>query len=275
MYDCLSTRCVLIIIYLIDDKLKALTTNNVIRLLQHNNFRFSKYWRGVARDLNVSLEERAEHQLSALHLDADFSYYLEEIIDHWLRNSDEPSWEKIIEVIAKFEKNTARNMKSYLGIADVFKGTYFLWYLICIKLNLNLLETITGNQLITILPYYLLHTGIYHSMSVDSDPRCEQVSSSTLSSTTPASKLTSDETIPISTISMTTTTSTTAVPTAVMPTITATSTLLSTNTESIPATKQSCDDGKYVQQMSYNQTVMSKPLEMITFIGYINNYSQI
>lgn len=133
--DCLF--CVLIIIYLIDDKLKALTTNNVIRLLQHNNFRFSKYWRGVARDLNVSLEERAEHQLSALHLDADYSYYLEEIIDHWLRNSDEPSWEKIIEVIAKFEKNTARNMRSYLGIADVFKGTYFPWYLICIKTKLG------------------------------------------------------------------------------------------------------------------------------------------
>ena len=106
-------------------------------------------------------------------------------------------------------------------------------------------------------------------MSVDSDPRCEQVSSNTLSSTTPASNLPSDETIPISTISMTTTTSTTVVPTAMMPTIIATSTLLSASTEAIPATKQSCDDCKYVQQMSYNQ-MMSKPLETIAIIGCIS-----
>lgn len=92
-------------------------------------------------------------------------------------------------------------------------------------------------------------------MSVDSDPRCEQVSRSTFSSTTPASvKLTSEETIPISSVPITTAASITAVPTAMMPTITPIS--LSTNTEAIPA-KQSCDDSKYVQQMSDNQTMIA------------------
>ena len=91
----------------------------MIRLLRENNFRFSKNWRLVAAELNVPLEERSqqEHQLSAL-IDADFSHYLEESIDHWLRNSDEPSWEKLLKIIAKFDRNTAKNMGLYLGISQ-------------------------------------------------------------------------------------------------------------------------------------------------------------
>ena len=39
---------------------KELTTSNVIRLLRKTEFRFSKNWRGVARELGVSLEKRSQ-----------------------------------------------------------------------------------------------------------------------------------------------------------------------------------------------------------------------
>lgn len=92
---------------------KSLTTGNVIRLLREREFRFGKNWRGVARELGVSLEKR--DQLSSLHLDADFSDFFEETIDDWLRNSDDPSWIKLIGVIDLFDKSVARDLRTYLG----------------------------------------------------------------------------------------------------------------------------------------------------------------
>ncbi|XP_019854164.1 PREDICTED: uncharacterized protein LOC105313384 isoform X2 [Amphimedon queenslandica] len=97
---------------------KELTTSNVIRLLRKTEFRFSKNWRGVARELGVSLEKRSQ-QDSRLQLHSNIEAetdFLEEAIDDWIRNSDDPSWTQLISVISQFDKKTARELRIYIGI---------------------------------------------------------------------------------------------------------------------------------------------------------------
>lgn len=49
---------------------KELSTSNVIRLLRKTQFRFSKNWKGVARELGMSLEKRSQ-QSAALQLQSN------------------------------------------------------------------------------------------------------------------------------------------------------------------------------------------------------------
>lgn len=52
------------------DAEKELSTSNVIRLLRKTQFRFSKNWKGVARELGMSLEKRSQ-QSAALQLQSN------------------------------------------------------------------------------------------------------------------------------------------------------------------------------------------------------------
>ena len=85
--------------------------------MRKNNFRFSKNWKGVARDLNVSLENRTQFSpaLNA-YINQDYSDALEECIDYWIRNGKEPNWEKLLDVISSYERNTANKIRESLGL---------------------------------------------------------------------------------------------------------------------------------------------------------------
>lgn len=96
-----------------------MTSNNVIRLLRDKDFRFSKYWRRLSQKLGATLEQRQVlEQRTRTNLDSDFSDALEECIDNWLRNSNDPSWVNLIVVIATIDKSTARYMRRYLSISE-------------------------------------------------------------------------------------------------------------------------------------------------------------
>lgn len=51
-----------------------------------------------------------------IHISSLETDFLEEAIDDWLRNSDNPSWLKLIAVISQFDRKAARELRIHMGI---------------------------------------------------------------------------------------------------------------------------------------------------------------
>ena len=79
--------------------------------MRRNNFCFNKNWRGVARDLNIPLEKRAQFSPAL-----NYSDVLEECIAHWIKNGKDPNWEKLLDVISSYERKTANKIRESLGL---------------------------------------------------------------------------------------------------------------------------------------------------------------
>ena len=96
---------------------QELTPTNITNLLRQVKFRFDKHWSEVGRRLNINLEKKQEyrHQIVAQG-NSDFADAFEECIDDWWRNSHEPSWDKILQVIAAVDKSAARHIRRLLGL---------------------------------------------------------------------------------------------------------------------------------------------------------------
>ena len=97
---------------------QELTPTNITNLLRRVNFQFDKHWSDVGHHLNISLEKREQYRHKAVTQgNSDyFAEAFEECIDDWLRNSREPSWDKILPVIAAVDKSAARYIRRSLGL---------------------------------------------------------------------------------------------------------------------------------------------------------------
>ena len=85
--------------------------------MRRNHFCFSKNWRGVARDLNVPLENRAQFSAGLnVYSNPDYPHVLEECIEYWIKNGKDPNWEKLLDVISSYERNTANKIRESLGL---------------------------------------------------------------------------------------------------------------------------------------------------------------
>ena len=96
---------------------QELTPTNITNLLRQVKFRFNKHWSEVGRRLNIGQEKREQYRHKAVTQgNSDFADAFEECIDDWLRNSREPSWDKILPVIAAVDKSAARYIRRSLGL---------------------------------------------------------------------------------------------------------------------------------------------------------------
>ena len=96
---------------------QELTPTNITNLLRQVKFRFNKHWSEVGRRLNIDLENREQYRHKAVTQgNSDFAEAFEECIEEWWRNSHEPSWDKILPVIAAVDKSAARHIRRLLGL---------------------------------------------------------------------------------------------------------------------------------------------------------------
>ena len=96
---------------------QELTPTNITNLLRQVNFRFDKHWSEVGRRLNIGQGKKQEYRHKAVTQgNSDSADAFEECTDDWLRNSREPSWDKILQVIAAVDKSAARYIRRSLGL---------------------------------------------------------------------------------------------------------------------------------------------------------------
>lgn len=117
------TLLVIVVSYVdIDDESKKLSTATVIKLLRENKFRFTRNWKKIGASLNVPKTEVEEIETDLKsNIYDDFAEALEECVDHWMRNSDDPNWVKLIEVIAQYDNSSANRMREFIGLPELSK----------------------------------------------------------------------------------------------------------------------------------------------------------
>jgi hypothetical protein len=87
-----------------------LTSSKAVTLLRKANFNFSDSFWGLAMDMGLDFQYRKQ-----LKKDGDMMMATEEAIEWWIKNSEDPTWDKFIVIVRACEKNTANNIKAMLS----------------------------------------------------------------------------------------------------------------------------------------------------------------
>ena len=80
-------------------------------------FQFSKNWEILTARLKVPIDERAKRkQQIMIDQSSNYTGALEELLDFWIRNSDHPTWQKLISAVEVYERRTAESMRKKLEL---------------------------------------------------------------------------------------------------------------------------------------------------------------
>lgn len=80
--------------------------------LRDKGFKVFSSWEALGRELGVPLDYRRQLRARA-NRDENYEEALEELIDYWLTNDVNHSWEKLVKALEKImdEKETATNIR--------------------------------------------------------------------------------------------------------------------------------------------------------------------
>ena len=97
-----------------------LTTHNALRLLQESGFQTDKDWFQLMESLEVPLDTRRKLNLQAEKCQ-NYNMALEEGLDWFIANNQNPSWMTLINAVERCNRNVAKTLKSKLELQGQVK----------------------------------------------------------------------------------------------------------------------------------------------------------
>ena len=95
-----------------------LTATNTWKLLKECQFPFHSRWENLARNLDISLDERQRLRKQVATEVIDCETALEESVDVFLRNSSSPiTWDQFLSKVECIDRLTAAKMRKKLGLS--------------------------------------------------------------------------------------------------------------------------------------------------------------